>query len=530
MSVPVTSFLKASLWSRIRKQLPGEKVMAEEKPWALISEVVANGGVGIDHLDVPYINSLGVKVTNTPGVVSNATADIGMALLLASARKVVEGHQVAMDPKITHIPQSLMGVEVSESTLGIIGMGHIGYKIAQRGKGFDMKILYHNRSRRSVEDEQAVGATYCANMDDLLKESDFVMLAVNLTPETTRLIGHRQLSLMKPTATLVNVSRGLVVDQDALVKALQSGTIRAAALDVTYPEPLPRDHPLLGLPNVLITPHVGTHTLATTIKMVQQMVDNAVAAVKGQTAPNEPAVAVGNVGQLAVDLIVSTLNMSRVGHIHTDCLIPMAGNNPYATCKEDAEELHTPAEVYTAAELKLAVLQIRAPIVQTKSKKFRQLLVSWIKASGFSRTVVLSSSHAYQRDDQQLQGTPLRYLATPSLLKVSADALKELGWREMERVSAFPGLTDANTEPRLHIPGGGITKGLYTDSCTEDLSLAVLLLFCSEGDNIPDAFTLVNHLNDWLHLLDNHSPEPNKWKIPPSWNLLFGSGIPPALF
>ncbi|XP_022068165.1 probable 2-ketogluconate reductase isoform X2 [Acanthochromis polyacanthus] len=250
-------------------------------------KVVANGGVGIDHLDVPYINSLGVKVTNTPGVVSNATADIGMALLLASARKVVEGHQVAMDPKITHIPQSLMGVEVSESTLGIIGMGHIGYKIAQRGKGFDMKILYHNRSRRSVEDEQAVGATYCANMDDLLKESDFVMLAVNLTPETTRLIGHRQLSLMKPTATLVNVSRGLVVDQDALVKALQSGTIRAAALDVTYPEPLPRDHPLLGLPNVLITPHVGTHTLATTIKMVQQMVDNAVAAVKGQTAPNE---------------------------------------------------------------------------------------------------------------------------------------------------------------------------------------------------------------------------------------------------
>lgn len=243
-----------------------------------------------------------------------------------------------------------------------------------------------------------------------------------------------------------------------------------------------------------------------------------------------PAVAVGNVGQLAVDLIVSTLNMSRAGHIHTDCLIPMAGNNPYATCKEDAEELHTPAEVYTAAELKLAVLQIRAPIIQTKAKRFRQLLVSWIKSSGFSRTVVLSSSHAYQRDDQQLQGTPLRFLATPSLLKGSADALKELGWKEMERVAAFPGMTDANMEPRLCIPGGGISKGLYTDSCTADLPLAVLLLFCSEGDNIPDAFALVNHLNDWLHLLDTHSPEPNKWKIPTSWSLLFGSGIPPALF
>ncbi|XP_029370406.1 proteasome assembly chaperone 2 [Echeneis naucrates] len=243
-----------------------------------------------------------------------------------------------------------------------------------------------------------------------------------------------------------------------------------------------------------------------------------------------PAVAVGNVGQLAVDLIVSTLNMKRVGYIHTDCLIPMAGNNPYATCKEDAKALHTPAEVYTAPELKLAVFQIRAPIIQAKSKKFRQMVVSWIKASKFSRTIILSSSHAYQRDDRQLEGTTLRFLVTPSLLKTSADALKELGWKEMERVSAFPGLTDANTEPRLCIPGGGITKGLYQDSCLEGLSLAVLLLFCSEGDNIPDAFTLVNHLNDWLHLLDNPGQESSKWKIPTSWSLLFGSGIPPALF
>ncbi|KAM9838486.1 proteasome assembly chaperone 2 [Aulostomus maculatus] len=243
-----------------------------------------------------------------------------------------------------------------------------------------------------------------------------------------------------------------------------------------------------------------------------------------------PAVAVGNVGQLAVDLIVSTLNLSRVGFLHTDCLIPMVGNNPYATCKEDAEELHTSAEVYTAAELKLAVLQIRAPVVQTKSKKFRELLLSWIKESGFSRTVVLSSSHAYQRDDRQLRDTPLRYLITPSLLKVSEDALKELGWREMERAAAFPGVTDANTEPRLSIPGGGISKALYIDSCAEDVPLAVLLIFCSEGDNIPDAFTLVNHLNDWLHLLDNPSQEPHKWKIPTSWTLLFGSGIPPDLY
>lgn len=253
------------------------------------------------------------------------------------------------------------------------------------------------------------------------------------------------------------------------------------------------------------------------------------AAFKGFTLVM-PAVAVGNVGQLAVDLIVSTLNLSRVGYFHTDCLIPMAGNNPYSCRKEDAEELHTPAEVYTAAELKLAVLQIRAPIIQTRSKKFRQQLVSWIKASGFSRTVVLSSSHAYLRDDKQLQGNSLRYLITPSLLTASADALKELGWTEMERMPAFPGI-DSDAEPRLCIPGGGITKGLYTDSCAEDLPLAVLLLFCSEGDNIPDAFTLVNHLNDWLHLLDNQREKPNsQWKIPTSWSLLFGSGIPSPLF
>ncbi|XP_072303959.1 probable 2-ketogluconate reductase [Eucyclogobius newberryi] len=250
-------------------------------------KIIANGGVGIDHLDVPHLNSLGLRVSNTPHVVSNATADMAMGLLLASARRIVEGHLLCVDPKMTTVPSTFMGCEVTGSTLGIIGMGHIGLKIAQRAKGFDMKILYHNRNRRSCEDEQAVGATYCKNMEELLKEVDFVVLAVNLTPQTTGLIGHTELSLMKPSATLVNISRGQVVDQDALVEALQKRTIRAAALDVTYPEPLPRDHPLLYLPNVTITPHVGTDTLGTTVKVVQMMVDNALAAVQGQPIPNE---------------------------------------------------------------------------------------------------------------------------------------------------------------------------------------------------------------------------------------------------
>uniref|UniRef100_A0A674CI34 Proteasome assembly chaperone 2 n=1 Tax=Salmo trutta TaxID=8032 RepID=A0A674CI34_SALTR len=241
-----------------------------------------------------------------------------------------------------------------------------------------------------------------------------------------------------------------------------------------------------------------------------------------------PAISVGNVGQLAVDLIVSTLNMCRVGYIHTDCLIPMAGNNPYATFTENANDLSTNAEVYGYGRGELFLLSYRSFLLQTKSKKFCKLMVSWIKASGFSRTVVLSSSHAYQRDDQQLLGTPLRYLQTPSMQKVTGDRLKEMEWTEMETVSTFPGVTDS--EQRLYIPGGGATKGLFTDSCAEDIPLVVVLIFCSEGDNIPDAFTLLNHLNTWLHLVDAPAQTQPKWKIPASWRLLFGSGIPPALF
>uniref|UniRef100_A0A672NUA7 Proteasome assembly chaperone 2 n=2 Tax=Sinocyclocheilus grahami TaxID=75366 RepID=A0A672NUA7_SINGR len=164
----------------------------------------------------------------------------------------------------------------------------------------------------------------------------------------------------------------------------------------------------------------------------------------------------------------------------------------------------------------------------TKVRSFRKLMVSWIKSSGFLRSVLLSSSHAYHRDDQQLHGTPLRYLLTPSLQKEEAQRVEELGWREMERISAFPGISDS--EQRLYIPGGGVTKALYTDCCTEDISMAVVLIFCSEGDNIPDAFALVNHLNDWLHLLEKPTQGSVQWRVPPSWRLLFGSGIPPLLF
>uniref|UniRef100_A0A8D3A903 Glyoxylate reductase/hydroxypyruvate reductase-like n=1 Tax=Scophthalmus maximus TaxID=52904 RepID=A0A8D3A903_SCOMX len=239
-------------------------------------KVVSNGGAGVDHLDVPFITGQGVKVTNTPGAVSGSAADVAMLLLLASARKIVESKgQSAV------LPERLRGVEVTGSTLGIIGMGEIGYKIAQR------KCSVNTCIKSIFKKERVGGATFCESLDDLLRRSDFVVIAVGLAPDTRGLISHRELSRMKPGATLVNISRGQVVDHDALVKALQSGTIRAAALDVTHPKPLPRGHPLLGLRSVLITPHIGGNTYAAINRMSQTMLENALAAVTSLPVPNE---------------------------------------------------------------------------------------------------------------------------------------------------------------------------------------------------------------------------------------------------
>nr|XP_033790804.1 glyoxylate/hydroxypyruvate reductase B-like [Geotrypetes seraphini]XP_033790806.1 glyoxylate/hydroxypyruvate reductase B-like [Geotrypetes seraphini]XP_033790807.1 glyoxylate/hydroxypyruvate reductase B-like [Geotrypetes seraphini] len=249
-------------------------------------KVIASAGAGVDHLALDMIASFGVKVTNTPLAVTNATADFGMALLLATARNLQEAIRIASSPDTQLIFTNWMADEVTGATLGIIGMGRIGLKIAQRAKAFEMKILYHNRNQRK-EEERAVGATYCAKMDDLLQQSDFVILVVNLMPETHKLIGKRELQLMKPTATLINISRGAVVDQDALVEALQNGVIKAAALDVTYPEPLPRSHPLLRMKNVIVTPHIGSATHNTCRLMMQSMIENILAVLNGHRIPYE---------------------------------------------------------------------------------------------------------------------------------------------------------------------------------------------------------------------------------------------------
>ncbi|XP_048403582.2 probable 2-ketogluconate reductase isoform X2 [Stegostoma tigrinum] len=250
-------------------------------------KAIVNHGVGVDHLDLSLIHSFGVKVANTPHVVDSATAEMGMALMLASARNILEGQRISTSPDTKTYPLNCYGVEVTGATLGIIGMGRIGYKVAQKAKGFDMKILYHNRNRRTEEEERLVEACYCAKIDDLLQESDFVMIVVNLTPQTTKMMGERELRLMKPNATLINISRGGVIDQDALVKVLQNGVIRAAALDVSEPEPLPRTHPLLRLTNVILTPHIGAATEKTHHMILEKMTENALAAVRGLPMPNE---------------------------------------------------------------------------------------------------------------------------------------------------------------------------------------------------------------------------------------------------
>ncbi|XP_034981685.1 glyoxylate/hydroxypyruvate reductase B-like [Zootoca vivipara] len=250
-------------------------------------KVISSAGVGTDHLDLKLISGFGVRIANTPHAVHSTTADIGMALLLAAARRLVEGCQIAVSPDTDYFSNNWLGEEVTGATLGIIGMGSIGYKIAQRARAFEMKILYHNRNRRKEDEEQAVGACYCGAIEDLLQQSDFVMLVVNLTPRTYKLIGEKELQLMKPTASLINISRGQVVDQDMLVEALQTGVIKSAAMDVTYPEPLPRDHPLLNLKNVIITPHVGCKTHKTAFMMTEEAVSNVLAALNGLPMPSE---------------------------------------------------------------------------------------------------------------------------------------------------------------------------------------------------------------------------------------------------
>ena len=236
-------------------------------------KVISNFGVGVDHIDLEAAQERHIPVGNTPDLLNGATADMCFALILAAARNMIIGDRFARSAEFTHYdPTILMGCDVHSTTLGIIGLGRIGYQVARRARSFDMEVLYHNRNP-NPRAEADLGAEYVA-LDELLQRSDFVSLTTPLTEETRGLIGRRELDLMKETAILVNVARGGVVDHDALLEALQNGQIAAAGLDVTEPEPLPRDHPLLQLENVVIIPHLGSCTRQTRKAMAQRTIDN----------------------------------------------------------------------------------------------------------------------------------------------------------------------------------------------------------------------------------------------------------------
>ena len=243
--------------------------------------VISNYGVGVDHINVPDAAVRGIPVGNTPNILDGATADAGFALLLAAARRVVTGDRHARSSEFLHYDPGLMlGREAHSTTLGIVGLGNIGRQVARRARGFDMRVLYRNRRRR-VREERELGVEY-VTLDELLRQSDYVMLTCPLTEETRHLIDAGALRRMKPTATLINISRGPVVDTEALHEALRDGEIESAGLDVTDPEPLPRDHPLLGLENVTILPHLGSATIETRREMARISIENLKLGLKGE--------------------------------------------------------------------------------------------------------------------------------------------------------------------------------------------------------------------------------------------------------
>lgn len=239
--------------------------------------VISTYSVGFDHIDVTYARSKGIVVTNTPDVLTDATADLIFGLLISVARRIVEGDNLiraGLWNKPWH-PEFMLGKEVHHSTLGILGMGRIGRAVLKRAKGFDMRAIYHSRSRHAVE------ATF-VDLETLLKDSDFLVVTVDLNKETYHILDYWRLSLMKRTAFLINASRGSVIDEEGLVRILREGKIAGAALDVFEREPLGSDSPLTKFPNVVLTPHLGSATRETREKMAEVAVKNLLLALKGE--------------------------------------------------------------------------------------------------------------------------------------------------------------------------------------------------------------------------------------------------------
>jgi len=249
-------------------------------------KVVANISVGYNNFDIPAMSAAGVMATNTPDVLTNTTADFGFALLMATARRITESEHWIRAGKWDQwsIVNNPLGMDLHHSTLGIIGMGRIGQGIARRALGFGMKVIYHNRSRLSEADENACAASYVSK-EDLLRNADHVILVLPYTAENHHTIGAKEIALMKPTATLVNIARGGIVDDFALAQALKAGTIFAAGLDVFEGEPKVNPE-LLKLNNVVLAPHIASATEKTRRAMVDLAIENLRAALDGKKPPS----------------------------------------------------------------------------------------------------------------------------------------------------------------------------------------------------------------------------------------------------
>ncbi|MEM2144427.1 MAG: D-glycerate dehydrogenase [Candidatus Jordarchaeaceae archaeon] len=247
--------------------------------------VISNVAVGYDNIDVEAATKKGVYVTNTPGVLDDATADLAFALLLSIARRIPEadsfvrsGFWKGWDPHL------LLGSDLRDKTLGIIGLGRIGTEVARRAKGFKMNVIYYQR-QRATEKERSMGVKY-ASLDELLSTSDYISIHVPLTNETRGMIGRNEINKMKKTAYLINTSRGPVVDEEALYEALKEERIRGAALDVFLKEPIDPENPLLKLKNVVVTPHIGSATIETRTRMAILAAENTIKAIKKEIPSN----------------------------------------------------------------------------------------------------------------------------------------------------------------------------------------------------------------------------------------------------
>lgn len=248
-------------------------------------KIVSTMSVGYDHVDVDACRERGIKIGNTPGVLTDTTADLAVALLLATARRLLEaGAAVKEGAWPPWIPEWMTGQDIFGSTVGIVGLGRIGAAFGKRLSGFDCRIIYSG-PRPKPEMAEPINATY-VDMDTLLAESDFIAIHCPYNEHTHHLFSTDAFQKMKSTAILINTSRGGTVDQEALYQALASGEIAAAGLDVTTPEPLPPDHELLTLPNCVILPHIGSASIATRTKMAMMAAENVIAGVQGKDIPN----------------------------------------------------------------------------------------------------------------------------------------------------------------------------------------------------------------------------------------------------